>query len=169
METSTFSRYIKENKMAKLQSYTVEKEITVNYKFRGIHNWGNCPFNSVDFLKHPHHHQFEVAVTLSVTDSDREFQFIRIQHIVETIIHNTYKNYNQEHRENTGDKLLQELYTYYPQNKYVPYTAIIGTKSCEMIAEDIIIPLKKICNTDIKVSVSEDGHYAGTVIYKKIN
>lgn len=154
--------------MARLTQYTIEKEITVNYKFRGIHNWGNCPFNSVDFLKHPHHHQFEVTVTLSVTDSDREFEFIRIQHLVETIIHNTYPNYNEQHKD-TDDQLSIEIDKFYPNNKYVPYTAMIGTESCEMIAEDIIIPLKKICNTDIKVSVSEDGHYAGTVNYKKIN
>ena len=152
-----------------MQFIDITKKITIHYTFRGIHNWGTCPFNSVDFLKHPHHHQFEVTVTLSVTDSDREFEFIRIQHLVETIIHNLYENYNEKHKENTGDKLLQELYTYYPQNRYVPYTAAIGFKSCEMIAEDILIPLRKICGVDCEVTVSEDGHYSGTVSYKKNN
>ena len=147
----------------------IQKKITVNTKFRGIHCWGTCPFNSVDFLKNSHHHEFEVTVSLFVTDSDREFEFIRIQHLIETIIHNLYPNYNEEHKENTGDKLLQELYKYFPQNKYVPYTANIGYKSCEMIAEDILIPLRKITGVDCEVTVSEDGHYSGTVIYRKNN
>ena len=152
-----------------MQLIKLEKKITVNYKFRGLHCWGTCPFNSVDFLKNLHHHQFEVTVTLSVTDSDREFEFIRIQQLVETIIHNLYPNYNEEHKENTDDELLQKLYKLYPQNKYVPYTANIGYKSCEMIAEDILTPLHRICDVDCEVTVSEDGHYSGTVVFKKNN
>ena len=64
---------------------------------------------------------------------------------------------------------MQKLYKLYPQNKYVPYTANIGYKSCEMIAEDIITPLHIICDTDCEVTVSEDGHYSGTVVFKKNN
>lgn len=145
----------------------LKKKITVNHKFRGVHNWQFCPFNSVQFLKSPHHHQFEVTLSLYVTDDDREFEFIKLQHLLECFICNIYPNYNEEHKENTGDEFLRVLYSIFPTNKHVPYTADLGSKSCEMIANDILTCFKKVCNNDIEVSVSEDGHYAGTIIYKQ--
>lgn len=139
----------------------LKKKIFVNYKFRGVHNWTNCPFNSVQFLRSPHHHEFEVIVTLYVTDEDREFEFIKIQHLLECFIVNIYPNYNEEHKEE--DLFKNVLESIFPNNKHIPYTADLGSKSCEMIANDLLDCFKKVCNNDIEVSVSEDGHYGGVV------
>lgn len=139
----------------------LKKKIFVKHKFRGVHNWTNCPFNSVQFLRYPHHHEFEVTVTLYVTDEDREFEFIKIQHLLECFIVNIYPNYNAEHREK--DLFKDVLESIFPNNKHIPYTAYLGSKSCEMIANDLLDCFKKVCNNDIEISVSEDGHYGGIV------
>ena len=141
------------------------KKIYVKHKFRGIHNWQFCPFNSVEFLRSPHHHQFEVVVTLYVTDDDREFEFIKLQHLLECFIINIYPNYNETHKEQ--DTFHSVLYSIFPNNKHIPYTADLGSKSCEMIANDLLDCFKKVCNNDIEISISEDGHYGGVVSYKK--
>jgi hypothetical protein len=36
-----------------------------------------------------------------------------------------------------------------------------------MIANDLLDCFKKVCNNDIEISISEDGHYGGVVSYKK--
>lgn len=143
----------------------IKRKITINHKFRGVHNWQFCPFNSVEFLRSPHHHEFEVSLTLYVTDEDREFEFIKLQHLLECFICNIYPNYNETHKED--DTFKRVLETLFPENKHIPYTADLGSKSCEMIANDLLSCFKKVCNNDIEISVSEDGHYFGSVIYKQ--
>lgn len=138
----------------------MKKSIIVHTKFRGIHCWSNCPFKDVDFLKNPHHHEFEVELQLSVDNSDREFEFIRLQHLLDGIIQNLYPNYNQKKIEDEYDKALQLIF---PDTTYKPYTAYLENKSCEMIAQDIIECFKKVCPNNIIVTISEDGHYSGKV------
>lgn len=141
----------------------IKKSIIVKHKFRGIHGWQNCPFKAVDFLKTPHHHEFEVTVEIFVDKSDREFEFIRIQHLLEGIIYNLYPNYNEEKDQDEYDKALQMIF---PNNKFKSFTAYLENKSCEMIAQDIIECFNKVCPNDITITISEDGHYSGKVEYK---
>lgn len=134
----------------------------MKYTFRGVHCWKECPLENVQFLRDEHHHEFEVILEMSVNDSDREFEFIKTQQLLQSIIHNLYPNYNEN--KNT-DIYLAAIKTIFPDNTYIPYTAYLGSRSCQMIAEEIIDCFKKVCPNNITISISEDGHYGGKVEY----
>ena len=35
----------------------IKQFIEIKTDFEAIHNWPECPFEDVDFLKHPHRHK----------------------------------------------------------------------------------------------------------------
>ena len=137
------------------------KKVFIKHKFRGVHGWENCPFTQVKFLKDQHHHQFEVTLQIQVTDSDRQVQFIKMQHLLEQIIVNLYPNYNKLNY--SYDVYAEGLRSVFPQNTHVPYTAFLNNRSCEMICQQIIEVFNKISPSKVTITVSQDGHYGGTV------
>lgn len=69
-----------------------------------FHCWKDCPFEDVSFLRDRHRHIFHFKITIPVTHSDRDVEFIRFKREV--------------------DELLRELW---PDGE-------LGSMSCEMIA-----------------------------------
>lgn len=140
----------------------LKKWIVVNYKFRGVHGWRDCPIEVVDFLKNKHHHEFEMKVKLSVNDSDRELEFITIQLILDGIIHTAFENYNTLENSKAVTSELRKLVSY---TDYIPYTANLQNRSCEQICEIVACSLSKMFPDigNIVVEISEDGHYAGCI------
>lgn len=110
--------------------------IIVRTQFDGIHQWKDCPFLEVSFLKEPHRHTFIVTAKIQVIHSDRAVEFIKIKRDIDCFISSRYKG------------LIKNL----------------GSRSCEMIAEEIGRYL--ITALEYKVTsvyVSEDGFLDGGV------
>lgn len=127
------------------QKIKVLKTITVRTEFEGIHNYPDAP-EEVDYLRLPHRHIFHVDVTIEVKHDDRDIEFIMLKHKI--------------------DKYIEK---YLDNNKVWN----MGRKSCEQVADDIVMFLclqycvdpkqEKTTNRYIKVSVFEDGENGATV------
>lgn len=97
-------------------------------QFEAIHNWPNCPFDEVAFLRDLHRHMFHVEAHAHVYHDDRDIEFIMMKRSLESFIDETYPKNELGHR-------------------------VIGHTSCEMIARAILDKFPTI----FKVQVSEDG------------
>lgn len=99
------------------------KKIIITTSFKGIHNWPEASSfagEEVKFLEYPHRHTFHVRAELKVTDSDREVEFFVFQNQIE--------------------KTIDDLY------EHQGFTYIVGRRSCETIAEEIISSLRSKFN-----------------------
>lgn len=119
--------------------------LIVTTRFRGVHNWTDCPIEDVRFLKTPHHHEFLVEATIE-TRSDRQFEFIEIQCLIDSIVIDKYPNFNKS----------------YSYKNIVAYTAELGSRSCETISRELATTLVETLKTKVTVFVSEDGHYGSS-------
>lgn len=119
----------------------VKTEVVVKHSFAGIHNWADCHIENVDFLKHPHRHIFHVTVKVPVTHDNRETEFFVLKNALDTAILNLYKSEND-----VGCFLL-------------------GSRSCEMIAKEIIAWLSSCKNAPKAMfcSVFEDDENGAEV------
>jgi hypothetical protein len=75
----------------------VEREKTVycTVQWSGIHHWSGAP-PVVDFLQHPHRHEFEAEVHVSVRHDDRDVEFIMLKREVEGIAKEWLSGYQAE-------------------------------------------------------------------------
>lgn len=87
-------------------------EVYCTLQIEGTHNWPNCPFDEVDYLRVPHRHMFHIKAHKSVGHHDRDTEFIILKHKIQ----NYFKIYYNEQ---------QHLH-------------VFGAKSCEMIAQELI-------------------------------
>jgi hypothetical protein len=83
-------------------------EVFITTQFEAIHNWPNCPFEEVSYLRDPHRHIFHIKACKQVTHDDRDIEFIMLKHAI--------------------DDYLKETY---PIKQF-------GAKSCEMLARELI-------------------------------
>ena len=88
--------------MAKLMN------VVVNLMFEGVHNWPDCPFPEVDFLKHPHRHIFHITCKKEVTHTDRDIEIILLKRRIETflILNNPNGYMGSSSCEMVADKLM---------------------------------------------------------------
>ena len=107
---------------------TYRCSVFARFQFEAIHNWPNCPIESVSFLRDLHRHMFHVEAHAHVYHDDRDIEFIMMKRRLEAFIDETYPKNEQGHR-------------------------VIGHTSCEMIARTIM----ERFDTIFKVQVSEDG------------
>lgn len=107
-------------------------------KIPGFHNWETCDIPEVSFLKDRHRHLFIVKVEVYVTHSDRDVEFFVLQRDIRAS--------------------LNELYT-------IDNNGEIGfnSRSCEMIASDVMDTLSTKGYRVCSVTVSEDGENAAIV------
>ena len=120
----------------------LHKTIMVRTSFKGTHNWPEASQvvgSRVSFLDVPHRHTFYVNAELQVTDSDREVEFFIFQESIDTAI--------------------RELYA----PKDLVYN--LGRRSCETIAEELIIWIRRRFNHsgEITVEVWEDNEVGARV------
>jgi len=101
----------------------------------GTHNWPECPFDEVAYLRDPHRHMFHIKATKIVTHTDRDTEFIMLKHQVIEYLRNKY--YNN----------LMHCYEF-------------GAMSCEMIASELFVEFGLI-----ECEVSEDGENGATVTF----
>lgn len=118
-----------------------ERWIKVNTEFRGVHNWPECPYDDVAFLRNPHRHVFKVEVRVRVKHHDREIEFFRFQRDI--------------------DRALNSIF--YQDSKEIEPIEL-GRKSCEEIAEDLGRELlKTYSGRHMVITVSEDGEVAAEI------
>ena len=86
----------------------MRRYVIVRLQFEAIHHWPECPYDDVDFLRHPHRHIFHVEAKALVFHDDRDVEFIRLKRDLEEHMKVWYHGTN------------------------------IGRKSCEMIAVEIL-------------------------------
>ena len=131
-----------EHVASKIYKESTATTITVNFDLNGVHNWGNCDIDTVNFLKYIHHHNFNFIIEVQVFHNDRELEFIKVQSEVMNFLCNRYPNY----------KNLVAL--------------DFSGQSCEMLATEILdFILSKYGTRTCKISVGEDGKYFGNIYY----
>lgn len=77
-------------------------------QFQGIHQWANCPFEEVKYLRDLHRHIFHVKAYKQVYHNDRDVEFIMLKNAITIYLNNRFLN------------------------------SIMGSMSCEMLAEELI-------------------------------
>jgi len=91
---------------------TITTEVYCTLQIEGTHNWPNCPFDEVDYLRVPHRHIFHIKAYAEVNHDDRDIEFICLKHRIE------------------------EYFVRYRDD--VKKICVFGAKSCEMIARELI-------------------------------
>lgn len=65
-------------------------EVFCTLQVDGLHNWPECPFEEVDFLKPLHRHVFHIKAYFPVTHTDRDVEFIVSKHKIVKWFRDTY-------------------------------------------------------------------------------
>jgi hypothetical protein len=113
---------------------TTRTEVYCSLQVEGTHNWPECPFDEVAYLRAPHRHVFFIKAYKEVFHSNRDVEFIMLKHQIL--------------------QYLSELYYDGRQGKL----HVFGAKSCEMLAHELI----KVFGLT-KCDVSEDGENGSVV------
>lgn len=66
--------------------------VIVKLQVEGIHNWPQCPFDEVAFLRHPHRHMFHIKAEKLVTHSDRDVEIIMLKRDIEGYLKSRYEH-----------------------------------------------------------------------------
>lgn len=82
----------------------IEKKtnIVVTLQYEAVHNWPECPFKEVDFLRHPHRHIFFMKCKKEVSHSDRDVEIIMLKREIE-------KHLDIEYKGNFGSKSCEMI------------------------------------------------------------
>ena len=131
-------------------SITLRKQRTEVYctvQIEATHNWPDCPFDEVDYLRVPHRHVFHIKAYAPVTHSDRDIEFIMLKHKIRDYLVNKYGNFSDE----GGMKTV--YYTH----------CVFGAMSCEMLAEELILKFNLT-----RCDVSEDNENGAIVEVEQI-
>lgn len=91
----------------------MKTEVYCTLQIEGTHNWPDCPFDEVSYLRVPHRHVFHIKAYKQVFHDDRDVEFIMFKHKIQEYLLGQYFR---------GDKNL----------------CVFGAKSCEMIARELI-------------------------------
>ena len=92
---------------------TISSEVFCTLQIEGIHNWPDCPFDEVAYLRDPHRHVFHIKAYKAVNHDDRDTEFIMMKHEIQLYFrHNYYKTHLK--------------------------CCLFGAMSCEMIARELI-------------------------------
>jgi len=117
----------------------IKQYVEIETDFQAIHNWPECPFDEVNFLKHPHRHKIIVIVKIE-TSKDRQIEFYMLKNKVDKIINTIF-----------GIEMTKKL----------------GRMSMEELSNKILDELKRDYNCFMEISASEDGQARGIVEYIK--
>lgn len=61
--------------------------------FEATHNWPECPFDEVSYLRSPHRHVFHIKAYKRVFHDDRDVEFIMLKHEIENYLNNVYSTH----------------------------------------------------------------------------
>jgi hypothetical protein len=89
----------------------MRKFIVIKTQFEATHKWEECDIQEVMYLHFRHRHIFHVTMKFSVTDNNREIEFIEQKHRVEDFIRQDWerKNLSNMSCERMAEILLDEF------------------------------------------------------------
>ena len=119
-------------------------EVYCTVQIEATHNWPDCPFDEVDYLRVPHRHVFHIKAYAPVTHSDRDVEFIMLKHKIRDYLVNKYGVFETI-------PTVKGTSTYYTH-------CVFGAMSCEMLAEELIGRFHLTC-----CEVSEDNENGALV------
>jgi len=102
-------------------------------QIEGTHNWPDCPFDEVDYLKVPHRHIFHIKAYKEVFHDDRDVEFIMFKHQIISHIRTRYFDVPKQ-------------------------LCVFGAMSCEMLAAELCDQFDLT-----RCEVSEDNENGGIV------
>lgn len=102
----------------------MKKEIWVTLQVQGTHNWPDCPYEDVAFLRDTHRHLFQIKAYKLVTHGNRDIEFIRLKNQILKYLNDTYEIW-------VGNKQGDTTVFEYKMHSF-------GARSCEMLAEELI-------------------------------
>lgn len=103
----------------------MKTEVYCTLQIEGTHNWPNCPFDEVAYLRDPHRHMFGIKAYKEVNHDDRDVEFIMLKHRIEAYLLTKY-----------GQPIKAALTGWeICDNKRV---CTFGAMSCEMLAKELI-------------------------------
>lgn len=79
-------------KLIKIQ-LKMKTNIIINLAVEGIHQWNECPFEDVSFLKNPHRHIFHICCKKEVSHLDRDIEIIRFKRKILTFLKDRYNGF----------------------------------------------------------------------------
>ena len=118
------------------------EQVYCTLQVEGTHNWPECPFEEVAYLRDTHRRVFHIKATKQVTHSDRDVEFIMLKHQITTYLRTQYSKAWTSLPAHMGDFVVHEF----------------GAMSCEMIAKELIEEFDLI-----KCEVNEDGENGAVV------
>ena len=95
--------------MSNLRTVSYSTVVYCTVLFEGIHNWPECPFAEVSYLREPHRHIFHIKATKQVQHDDRDVEFIMLKHQIEQYLTDSFPG------------------------------GLMGKTSCEMLAQKLLI------------------------------
>ena len=116
----------------------ISTEVFCTLQVEGIHNWPECPFEEVSYLRDPHRHLFHIKAYKLVNHDDRDVEFIMLKHAI--------KIYLAEHYFRVDNA-----------------ACVFGAMSCEMIARELIVKFSLT-----RCEVSEDGENGAILTAKPL-
>lgn len=120
---------------------TLKTEVWCTLQVEGTHNWPDCPYDEVAYLRDPHRHIFHIKAYKEVFHDDRDVEFIMMKHRIQKyFVEKYWAGWNQKEGFN-GTALCE-----------------FGAMSCEMIAKDLISTFDLS-----RCEVSEDGENGAIV------
>ena len=99
---------------------TINQYVEIITDFQALHNWPECPFDEVSYLKNEHRHKIIVTVKVK-TIEDRGIEFFMLKDKVDKIIIDLFgarrtKKLGRMSMEEIGTKILHVLYRFYNSN-----------------------------------------------------
>ena len=82
--------------------------VIVTHKQVGFHHWPNAP-KEVDYLRHPHRHEFTIKVCVQVLHSDREVEFHTLQREIRALFR-TEHDFGASSCEHIAKDMVDQLY-----------------------------------------------------------
>jgi 6-pyruvoyl-tetrahydropterin synthase len=116
----------------------IKQYIEIKTDFEALHNWPECPYDDVFFLKNLHRHKIYIKVKIETT-KDRQIEFFKFKYYIDDLIEKLFGN---DRLKNIGRKSMEEI--------------------CTLILNNLILEYKE---SRIIVTASEDDQVSGIVEY----
>lgn len=96
-----------------MADYELRAEVYCTLQIEGVHNWPECPYDEVSYLRNLHRHVFYIKAHKAVNHDDRDCEFIMLKHEIANFLHQQY---------------FKDKYNLH----------VFGRMSCEEIARELI-------------------------------
>lgn len=107
-------------------------------QIEATHNWPECPFQEVIYLRDPHRHVFHIKAHKIVNHNDRDTEFLILKHKINTYVHEQY-----------WDDTIK--------------MCRFGSKSCEMLCEELAQQFD-LC----EIEISEDNENGSKLVRTRV-